>query len=242
MNEVIASTVCIAVASGAPVAADLTSLNLRDDFIGRSTTTSTIVGDLAWTLAVVGAGAISLVNGSWPHIGIGQLTSGATASGSITLNLLGSLRPFSAVINNPNWQVAFHFKLAQTTGSRLYLGFYDAAGTLPFLPTNSLWLRFDSPGKGDVNFQYVTRKASVEVAVDSGIAPDTNWHTFRMSSVVANSIQCQIDNNPSTTLTAGDLPTASMTAQMSMGNGIAGAVTCQIDAFGFYAYGLPRVI
>ena len=101
------------------------------------------------------------------------------------------------VAGRANWNFAFTFKLAQTTGVRCRIGV--TGSTTAAEPTNGVWLRYDtSSGFSDTNFMYECRASSVTTSTSSTIAADTNFHTIVISSASAGTITFALYNSAGT--------------------------------------------
>jgi hypothetical protein len=227
-------------APGWGIGTDFTSLNLREEFMSHSRSLTLNLGDLGWNLSLFQTGATSGVDGIYPHLGILNITSGATGSSTVTmaLNVSGVTLGFGELGANAGWNAAWVFRLNQTSNTKFFIGFSNHSSN--FSSSNMIKLRYDVD-LSDTNFMFVCRSGGVETAISSGIPVDTNWHTLRISSLRPGEIIFQLDNGPITVITT-NVPTGALNALMMFGNSAAGTVTMDWDAFAFSVQGLNRGI
>ena len=209
-----------------------------------NTTAGGSIGTNGWSIQQVGGGAAGTVaaqNGAWPHMGIIDLTSGATASDGIELtqNAGGKGITGSGIWANVPWTLTASFQLQQTTTTRFFIGF-GVTGNTAVKPVSGCWVRFDSTVP-DTNFIDECGLTSTYTTADSGIAADTGWHKITISSTTAGTIKFQVDSGTVQSISAHVPTGASMQTDMIMAtDGSATSVQVYVDYYNLIATGLSR--
>lgn len=157
---------------------DVMTVRFRDDFLGTR--------DPAWTLA--GAGGTYTQNAE--EGGTGDLSTGPAANNEARLTFNG--RTMTRTSKLP--RVVTRAKLSATTQVLATLaGLYGDANNL-------IEIFYDQAGTPG-NFKYRCKSGGTETVVDSGLAADTGYHTFKIEVTATASVTFTIDGASSATLT-----------------------------------------
>jgi hypothetical protein len=119
----------------------------------------------------------------------------------------------------------WRLKLGQTTNCYVSFGFQDNA---VFYGPSFI---YDSAGNG--NWFASTTDSGGSATIDTGVAADTNYHTFTMWSDGAGNLYFQIDNSAVKTL-GSHVMTTSVDPYISLSNKTTVATTMNVDYFFFY--------
>lgn len=226
-----------------PALATTSLIYLRDDFMAGQPTVTFHVGDLGWSLGATGTGVGGGVAGSYPHVGIYQQSSGATASSIVTnsLNMQNATGSMGVLGTNTGWTMTYVFKLSQTTNTRMYIGTTDLNNGIGAAIANGFYLRYDThTGIADSAFAVVTCATSVCTTGGTTYAVDTGWHRITFACNVSGQITFTFDANAPQTLTT-NVPTVALEPIFTLGNDTtASASILQMDLFVFLANGVSR--
>jgi hypothetical protein len=220
-----------------------TTIQLRDEFIAHLPNTTGEVGDLGWNLGASGSATNAQIAGVYPHVGINQLASGATASSLIDIRLssAANIGSIGAVGGNTGWTMTFIFKLGQTTNNRTYIGTSDAANGVSQI-ANGFYLRYDTnAGIADAAFKVVTCAASTCTTGGTTYTVDTNWHLLSITCLVSGQITFTLDANAPQTLTTNVATSTQVYPFITEGNDVTASNSfLNVDLFSFVATGLTR--
>lgn len=231
---------------------DARTVKMEDEFFGGLFVTSVgAYSTLGWRLYNLNSSA-STVNqvtsgDTWPNLGVIRITTGATASMGFnfsTNNNVGAVGQLGALGSNTNWALMWIFRVNSTGAGtvRLEIGAGTLAATT-YNPANWMGLRYDThTGIADTNFQFfVNNSTGTTVPVDSGIAADTNFHTFVMYSTSSGTIRMYLDGGSEVTFCSSGctatvtVPTTQMDPIASFETDTTAAKTLDIDKFAFRA-------
>jgi hypothetical protein len=180
------------------------------------------IGQLGWAIQSI-SGAMNIRPGYPPNNGILTLltTTNINAGDIITLwdaEFAGGFPLFGVT----GWQMDWIFKFPQITTSlhvantltklRFYLGFGfgTAAAMTATRPSRFVGLRYDtdttSPAISDstLKFEYVdnvTASNTQGTVIDTGFAPDNNWHRLMIRSIVLNKVLISLDGGTESSFT-----------------------------------------
>jgi hypothetical protein len=159
-------------------ATDVMTARFRDDFTGNK--------DARWTLA--GTGGTYTQNAE--EGGTGDLSTGATTNNEARLTFNG--KTVTKTSKKP--KVVTRGKLSATTQLVATLAglFGDA--------NNVIEIYYDQGASGG-NFKYRCKSGGTETVVDSGLAADTSYHTFKIDVTATASVTFTIDGANSATVT-----------------------------------------
>lgn len=204
--------------------ADLSVVQLSEEFASGNTASGTI-GALGWMLngtSGSSSGSVKVLSGAWPNLGLLQLvtgTSGAgntylltTNSGSTTGLNLGQLMGAT----NKQWELYWVFRLDAVTAIAARIGMSS------FQATNGLgqnsgpyWygLRFDAGTAADATLKFCNGAGATETCTDTGISPDTAFHTLKLRSdgTTNNKIWISLDAGTEVSVCASGCTLASAT-------------------------------
>lgn len=220
---------------------------MADEFVGTAgTTNSQSAGQLRWRQAVSGSGSSSVTAGVFANPGLITLTTGAASGNGIWLNYNGSTALLGSLVSNSDkpWEMVWVFKFPASTdyaNTEMKLGIGDQQSS-SFPGSHAILLRFDTVA-GDSTFKFVSRVSNSETTYDSGTAPDTNFHTFRIftDGATPNKVLFQLDGGTVRAACASgcDINAIASSASAQPFAGIytreAAAKNLTLDYFGFKA-------
>jgi hypothetical protein len=165
---------------------------VAEEFVGRGTSSGQI-GALGWS----SEGTVSLISGEWPYLGLYRFTTGATSGNRAGGYLNTTNTPYFGVYANTTsvWDTKFVFRLGSATDTSFILGFGDRA-TLNI--SQGVGLRSDA---GNFAVQWGAGGSPQGTPASTGVALDTNWHTFRIyTDGTSQKIYTSFDNGIPITL------------------------------------------
>jgi hypothetical protein len=232
-------------AAGAPTALDATQVYYRDDFCwgDGNIAPPSFVGENIWTGQLNGAGGTISVpaaaNFDNNHPCIVQLSSTGAANNAyiaLSRNNIGAMIRATAVV----FDSKYIFKLGQTTATQFEAGLMVQVGTFQTAAGHYVTLAYDTTA-ADTNFMYTHNNGGGATRTSSGVAADTNWHSFRMRSTVAGTYLLSLDGGAETSFST-NVPAATdwMAPQFMSQATSAAVVLVFVDYFGMTYAGLTR--
>jgi hypothetical protein len=220
-----------------------TGINISDDFLGASANSSVSAQVQWWSDSgywyandISGAGQITQPSGSFSNPGISGLETGATSGDGIVL-YKGShgTSPFGALGSNYGWQLDIICALVSTANVCMRVGVVAASEENVDPPTGGMWVEFDTANaSSDTEFTWVMKGAGTSYSTTNSKAADTNYHHFRIRSLIAGTIGFTIDNGTEFTTTT-DVTTANCTLFMQCLTRTSAAKTLNLDMVKYVA-------
>jgi hypothetical protein len=195
---------------------DYTSeIKLQDDFMFGTNSSGTL-GSLGWNLS---GGAVSYQASVENHIGIVRRTTSAVSG---TVSFTSPQGAGGGIPDEHAYTVTFVVRSnnadAETT---LRVGVMD---DLTSAPTDGIYFERLA---ADTNWFCVTRASSTETRTDTGVAGDTNWHTFTIERTATSAI-FTLDGTVESTQTT-NLSTSNLIPAVQMTNTAAADKSYDID-------------
>jgi hypothetical protein len=221
---------------------DLSTAYYRDEF-GPGNNTSGTLGEHPWIAdAISGSGITAQLDGSYPQIGIMEVTSGSSTNDVMTVHWgkvgVGASRPFGNLGGNTNWEFKYRFKIDSTSNVRHYIGVISSAAN-DAVPTDFIGIRANT-GLADSSFTFVCTASSTTTASTTGsVSLDTSWHTLRVWSTSAGTINFSLDGGTTASIST-NVPTAVMTPTVQAGTLTNADKKVDIDIFAAKFTGLSR--
>jgi hypothetical protein len=220
-----------AAAVGDPIATCL----LKDDFMGGNVTSGSI-GELGWTLTVVGTGAISAAAGTAGYPGQVTLTTGATTGSYAVLQIPAGAMP---IIGSDLWDITWIVK----TGASLANGMVINLGlsSAPAIPIayGTVTAAFTYSQGTDTYWTALLGAAAAQTKTATNITPATaTWYKFRIVRS-ATDVKFYINGVLKVTDTT-TLPATGMYPFLYILNASAAARTLTPDLFTCRITGLAR--
>lgn len=217
----------------------------REDFIanmgGSSTVTTVVVNeyDTNWAVAQISAGSqvITSADASFANPGQIIITTSATSGQGMGLFRGGPAGRgvFGALGSNAGWEFNAIFKLSQTTNCAVRMGLMKGGQEVTDPPSDGMYVEYDTANTGNTStdFTWVTRSAGTpNYSTVNAIAADTNFHHFRIRSLVAGTILFSVDGGTETSI-ATDVSTANMTVVLQILTRTSGTAACTLDFISF---------
>ena len=202
------------------------SIFLQDDFIGGTNTTGNI-GQLGWSIS---AGTMALTASSTDHFGVYRMDTTAVIN---TLARVFMTLPTFTPMNVPHNEI-YVIRLNQVdANTTARFGDSDGFGANP--PTNGIYFERLTT---DTNWFGVTRSGGTQTRVDTGVAADTNFHTFQFNVSSAN-VDFLVDNTLTGSSTT-NIPTVGALMGFFLTNTAAASKTMDIDYFQIIFSGMNR--
>lgn len=219
---------------------DVTTLYVRDDFIGGNGSGGTI-GELSWSASsATAAPTLTVVEGTYPRFGQIKVETDTTANHDANIYLgtpSGSIAKLGNLAANTNWDAYWIASLGSTALIRARFGFcYQMLSGV--LPTDGIWIGYDT-SNSDTNYVYETRAASTSTRTASAVAADTNFHKFRIRSTSAGTILFSVDGGSETGI-ATNVTTQNITPCAIVTTTTTAVKGFTADFFSFKATGLTR--
>ena len=219
------------------------TIAIRDEFIAHLPGTTGEVGDLGWNLGASGTATGAQIGSAYPHVGIEQLASGATASSLIDIRLssAANIPSLGALGGSTGWTMSFVFKLGQTTNNRLYIGTSDSNNGITQI-ANGFYLRYDTNATfADAAFKVVTCASSTCTTGGTTYTVDTNWHLLTITCPVSGQLTFTLDANAPQTLATNVATNVQEYAFITEGNDVTASNSfLNVDLFTFNATGVTR--
>ena len=213
-------------------------------------------GTMGWQAsAVAGTNVLSCPAMVANHPGIQRLVTGGTNGNGGAISQLSATTAMTFDMStNTNWSYVWIFRMnpvtAVTVTTSFYIGFMDAAGTLP--PVRFIGLRFDtaatSPGADVGNFVFASCSASTCTTANS-VAADNLWHRLRVWSTVSGTINYSLDGGATTCYNSGgtggctasaNIPTVALGPLALVVTRATATREFDLDAFWFRWFNLSR--
>ena len=178
------------------------------EFISTGNSGNNIVGAPGWNVYANGAGsAASSVASVAGTYGVEECITGATSGNSCDL---AELTNGLAVWGNSTFDIQFRMAMSRTTNISVFGG-VNGANPGEGGGVSYIGIAYDTnQGTPDTNLMCVANKQGASVTRTSmGIAPDSNYHTYRVRSTTAGTILCSIDGGTETSVTGANVPNAS---------------------------------
>ena len=231
---------------------DARTVFLDEEFVGAGLQNGYGLYSLGWRLfnAVGGAcsGLNQVVSGdSWPNLGVARLTTGATSQYGCQLafnNNIGNAGQLGALGNNSGWGFIWVFRLGSTSNIRFQIGVGNVGAAPSYYDlANTLGVRYDThTGFGDSTFMFYVKPATGgDVAVSTGVAADTSFHTLLAYASFTGTIRMSFDGGAEKTFCASGcdgtltIPTTQMEPFATVLTDSSTSVTADLDAFKFQA-------
>lgn len=193
------------------------SIFLQDDFIGGTNTTGNI-GQLGWSIS---AGSMAPASSIADHFGVYRLDTSAVIN---TLARVFMTLPSFTPMNAPHNEI-YVIRLNQVdANTTARFGDSDGFGANP--PTNGIYFERLTT---DTNWFGVTRSGGTQTRVDTGVAADTNFHTFQFNVSSAN-VDFLVDNTLTGSSTT-NIPTAGALMGFFLTNTAAASKTMDVDYY-----------
>lgn len=173
---------------------------MRDDFLGGVVATSGSVSELGWYTYFSGGGtggAIGATTDNFPNVGTRTITCGNATNAGGTLYL----SQFNNLQTNTNWEVCFIAKINALTDCDAIFGFTQSANIgIGQFGGQSFGIRYSS--SVDTDFMFYSKNTTTtwvandanNYSLSTGVAADTNFHTFRIRSTSVGVIEMKVDN------------------------------------------------
>lgn len=197
-------------------------VGFKEDFLntpGSAISTAVVwTADTTWIAAQVSGGSTTTSqNLSHTFLNPGQVsfTTPAISGQGVYIgkgNLAGSAGTFGALGSNAGWELNWIAKISATTNICLRIGLVGTGQAAADAPTGGIYVEYDTANTGNTNtnFTWVTRSASTPTySTTNAIAADTNFHRFRIRSLVAGTILFSVDGGTEASI-ATNVPTVIM--------------------------------
>lgn len=178
---------------------------IREEFLGGYVSATATLGEIGWS-SYYPSGSVNTPVGTAPNIGAVRLTTGASSNNGAVIYFSYGMNPLAST----NWEFCYTFGLTQTSACDAIIGFTadNSAVGIGNYGGTSFGVRY-STGAGDTNFMFFSKKTNSDWAgndannysLSSGVAADTNYHTFRMRSSSVGAVQMKIDGGAWTSVT-----------------------------------------
>jgi len=158
-----------------------------------------------WFFSNTGASSV-VGQGTWDSgaYGVAVLTTGATSGNNAGL-FFSSSGAFTG-INATTFEIKIRAKLGQTTTIKYGGGYMDAVGDAA--SANFIGIAYDTV-QSDTGWMCVTKSASTATRTAVAGTLDTNYHTLRIWSSTAGTVNCSVDEGATTT-NSTNVPSATM--------------------------------
>lgn len=208
------------------------SLCQQDEFITGFGTSGT-TGTMGWFIG----GGTNTMNASGDINRPGITTKSTTAAANTVSYILLNGSQFQILPSAPYF-ITWIARLNNNDGDTIFRIGMTNSGTVSPLSSNGAYLE---KAAADTNWFLVTMVGAVAVRTDSGVAADTNWHTFKIVHNVlpSESYEYWLDNVLVGTRTT-NIPTLGMQPFSYIVNTTANAKTFDIDYFEWCVYGISR--
>lgn len=220
---------------------NVANAGFRDDFMSGNfdAQVSTAVDaqfDTLWAISQISAaGRATMAAGSFQHPGQLALETGSSSGYGIILNKNLTADPTGYLGSNAGWEADIILELTQTTDICIRAGFSNALGVGNDPPTEGgIFLRYDTAA-GDTYFTWETATSSASTtSTANSILADTNFHHFRIRSLVAGTILFSVDGGTETALST-HVPTDDVSAFVQVLARSSSGVSLFLDFFSYTA-------
>jgi hypothetical protein len=216
---------------------------LVDHFLGGNVNTTVfpaVVGELNWyAQELVGTGGFvrsgATIASSTPYhptIGSIDLSPGSSIGDSVAIcfdNGAASGNTFrvNALLNLNGFYLEWEFKMSGLLAD-IWFGLMDVPNAAAAAPTRFVGVKHEI---GETNFQFEDLNSASSNQEDSGVAADTDWHTFRLEHDGTDWLM-SLDGGAQTVVTRQ--VTATVTVGVWITNGSAAANRVYLDTFRLY--------
>lgn len=217
----------------------------RDDFItftnsGAVTTTVSFFADSYWNMHDIAAAftPTAAADATFLNPGVLVIPTGTTSGNGAAFFKGGSgVGIYGALGSNGGWEWDGIFKIASTATIAVRYGIVKSGQFVSDPPTDGMYVEYDTANTGntDTKFTWVTRSASTSAYGTTGaINADTNYHHFKIRSVVAGTILFSVDGGTEYSTTT-DVSTGLMTVFFQVLTRTTSAATLSVDFVSFMA-------